>query len=165
MRLYHGSHCRIASIDLGKSRDYKDFGKGFYLTPDFGRAVKMANRSVILNKGGSPEVTPFIFYKSQCPPDMKIKEFKSGNWEWAKFIMLNRDKTCRPPYAHDFDIVIGPVADSSVDPEIKDYRQKYGNNYLLPENLRTLASRLKYNRNYIQYCFCTERAIEVLIQD
>lgn len=97
MRLYHGSYCRITDIDLSKCRAFKDFGRGFYLTPDFGRAVTMANRSVVLNHSGSPEVNPYIFNKSSCPPDLKIKEFKSNNWEWAKFVMMNRDKHLTPP--------------------------------------------------------------------
>ena len=165
MRLYHGSYCRITDIDLKKVRDYKDFGRGFYLTPDFGRAVTMANRSVILNHTGTPEVSPFIFHRLSCSKDLKIKEFKSGNWEWAQFVMMNRDKSLTPPYAHDFDIVIGPVADSSVDTEIEAYRQEFGEDYLLPENLRILANRLKYHCRYIQYCFCSAKAIENLIQD
>jgi len=93
MRLYHGSYCRITDIDLSKCRAFKDFGRGFYLTPDFGRAVTMANRSVVLNHSGSPEVN------------------------------------------------------------------------ILPKNLKILASRLKYHGHYIQYCFCTEKAIENLIHD
>lgn len=165
MRLYHGSYCRIANVDLSKSRDYKDFGKGFYLTPDFGRAVTMANRSVVLNQAGSPEVNPFIFNRSTCPPDLKIKEFKTNNWEWAKFVMMNRNKSFIPPYSHEYDIVIGPVADSSVDSEIGKYRKEFGDDYILPKNLRILASRLKYYSRYIQYCFCTAKAIENLIHD
>lgn len=165
MRLYHGTNCRITEIDLNRSRDYKDFGKGFYLTPDFNRAVIMANRSVVLNHSGSPEVNLFIFNKSACTDDIKIKEFKTNNWEWAKFVMMNRDKSLNPPYEHGFDIVIGPVADSSVDPEIKTYREEYGVDYLMPENLKILASRLKYHSRYIQYCFCSVKAIENLIHD
>lgn len=165
MRLYHGSYCRITNIDLGKSRDYKDFGKGFYLTPDFSRAVTMANRSVVLNQSGSPQVNPYIFNKTSCSPELKIKEFKSCNWEWTKFVMLNRDKSLMSPYRHGYDIVIGPVADSSVDPEIEDYKREYEDDYLLPENLKILAKRLKYPGNYIQYCFCTEKAIKHLIYD
>lgn len=165
MRLYHGSYCRITHIDINKCRSYKDFGRGFYLTPEFSRAVTMANRSVILNHSGSPEVNPFIFYKSMCPADLKIKEFRTNNWEWAKFVMQNRDKSLVPPYQHDYDIVIGPVADSSVDSEIRDYRQEFGEDYLLPRNLRILASRLKYHSSYTQYCFCTAKALEHLITD
>lgn len=30
MRLYHGSNQQILEIDLKKSKDHKDFGRGFY---------------------------------------------------------------------------------------------------------------------------------------
>ncbi len=32
MILYHGSNRLITNIDLSKSKDFKDFGRGFYLT-------------------------------------------------------------------------------------------------------------------------------------
>lgn len=35
MKLYHGSDTAIELIDLDKSKPYKDFGKGFYLSADF----------------------------------------------------------------------------------------------------------------------------------
>lgn len=166
MRLYHGSYCKIGEVDLTQSKKYKDFGTGFYLTPDFGRAVTMAFRSVELNDGGSPEVNLFIFNKSTCRDELRIMEFKTNSWEWARFVMLNRDKSLDPPYDHGFDIVIGPVADSSVDPEIARYREEFGEAYLEPENLKILAERLKYSgEKYIQYCFCTPRAIDFLIKD
>lgn len=162
MRLYHGSYCKIIDIDLTKCRKYKDFGVGFYLTADFGRAVTMANRSVILNNTGNPEVNSFLFYKSRCPSNLKIKEFRTNDWEWAKFVMQNRDKSLDPPFEHEFDIIIGSVADSSVDPEIQKYKNNFGEDYLLPQNLKILAQKLKYQGNYIQYCFCTEYAIKQL---
>ncbi|MDE6436528.1 MAG: DUF3990 domain-containing protein [Muribaculaceae bacterium] len=166
MKLYHGSYCKIAEIQLSHAKKYKDFGSGFYLTPDFSRAVTMAFRSVELNNIGAPEVNTYIFNKSHCPPELKIKEFRSNNWEWAEFVMKNRDKTTTPPYDHGYDIVIGPVADSRVDAEIEDYRQEYGEEYLEPDNLRELARRLKYSgERYVQYCFCTEAALEQLIND
>lgn len=166
MKLYHGSYCTIQEINLDHSKYYKDFGSGFYLTPDFGRAVKMASRSVELNHIGEPQVNPFIFNKSSCKDKLQIKEFKKTDWEWAKFVMLNRDKSLDPPYKHEYDIVIGPVADSAVDPEIQAYRDEFGDDYLLPENLRILASRLRYpGTKYTQYCFCTKEAIKQLIRD
>lgn len=166
MRLFHGSYCKILEINLAHSRKYKDFGAGFYLTPDFGRAVKMAMRSVELNHQGEAEVNPFIFNKSSCSAELRIKEFKTANWEWAEFVMRNRDKSSIPPYEHGYDIVIGPVADSRVDPIIKDYKEEFENDYLNRENLEVLARRLIYPGNkYIQYCFCTERALQQLIND
>lgn len=32
MKVYHGSYTEIVEIDLSKSRDNRDFGKGFYVT-------------------------------------------------------------------------------------------------------------------------------------
>ena len=34
MILYHGTNADIEAIDLTKGLRYKDFGKGFYLTPE-----------------------------------------------------------------------------------------------------------------------------------
>lgn len=166
MRLYHGSNTRIAEVDLSHSRSHKDFGAGFYLTPDYARAVRMALRCVDLTRQGTPEVNSYIFNRRLCADEIRIKEFKSNNWEWAEFVMKNRDKSSESLYSHDYEIVIGPVADSSVDPIIAEYRDEYGEDYLEAANLRILASRLKYTGiPYIQYCFCTARALNYLIAD
>lgn len=42
MRLYHGTNIMFDEIDLHKSKPNKDFGQGFYLSPDFEQALKMA---------------------------------------------------------------------------------------------------------------------------
>lgn len=44
MILYHGTNQDIESIDLTKGLRYKDFGKGFYLTPDKTTAIRMAQK-------------------------------------------------------------------------------------------------------------------------
>lgn len=69
MKLYHGSNLRIDEVNLEKSGNFKDFGKGFYLTPSFQRAVKMANRRRDIENEGEPIVNPFIFYRSSCGKD------------------------------------------------------------------------------------------------
>ena len=73
MILYHGSNQLITKIDLSKSKDFKDFGRGFYLTKDYARAVAMAQRTTAIIGEGSPEVSPFIFNPSRCPIDVRIK--------------------------------------------------------------------------------------------
>ena len=81
-------------------------------------------------------------------------------------MLNNRDKQRCTPFVHNYDIVIGPVADSRVDALLNDYKEQYGADYDKPENLRELASRLKYpGSEYIQYCFCTQKGIEQLILD
>lgn len=37
MFLYHGSYCEVKTPELSKCADFKDFGKGFYLTSSFSR--------------------------------------------------------------------------------------------------------------------------------
>ena len=45
MILYHGSNQLINRIDLSKNNDFKDFGRGFYLTKDYTCAVAMAQKN------------------------------------------------------------------------------------------------------------------------
>ena len=57
MLLYHGSNTDIQDIDLKKCRPYKDFGKGFYLTPDRTTAVRMAQKKARLFGGLATLIT------------------------------------------------------------------------------------------------------------
>ena len=75
MILYHGSNQLINRIDLSKNKDFKDLGRGFYLTKDYTCAVAMAQRTTAIMGDGSPEVSPFIFIQSRCPADVRIKKF------------------------------------------------------------------------------------------
>ena len=49
MKLYHGTNTDIETIDLSQGLRYKDFGKGFYATPDRVTAVRMAQKRAIRN--------------------------------------------------------------------------------------------------------------------
>ena len=61
MKLYHGSNVEIESINLALGRRGKDFGKGFYVNPDYMQAVEFCS-SVIRREGhGVPTVTSFDF--------------------------------------------------------------------------------------------------------
>lgn len=166
MRLYHGSNILITKIDLSKSKDFKDFGRGFYLTRDYSRAVAMAQRTTTIMGKGSPEVSPFIFNPSKCSKDVRIKKFEGRTAEWALFVLNNRERDYSHPFKHEYDIVIGPVADSRVDTILTEYKKKFGGRYTDEKNLSKLAQQLKYpGSEYIQYCFCTEKGIEQLILD
>ena len=48
MKLYHGTNADIESIDLTRGLRHKDFGKGFYLTPDYNTAIRMAQKKARL---------------------------------------------------------------------------------------------------------------------
>lgn len=46
MKLYHGTNKDFDRIDLQKSKPNKDFGRGFYLSADYGQALNMAQVKV-----------------------------------------------------------------------------------------------------------------------
>ena len=114
--------------------------------------------------GGKITVNAFLFYPNIGEKKgLQIKIFEGFTTEWAKFILQNREES---GFKHDYDIVIGPVADAFIDQEIKNYIRQCGEAYLDESNLSILVSRIsQFGLSYIQYCFCTQKAINELIKD
>lgn len=57
---------------------------------------------------GNPTLTMFEFDLEEAQSsELKVKVFKEPDWEWARFVMSNRDINTTQP-CHDYDIVIGP---------------------------------------------------------
>lgn len=139
MRLLHGSYTEILTPNLTKCKGKNDFGKGFYLTPNWKRAWQMGKRSTFLHVG-KITVNAFLFYPNIGEKKgLQIKIFEGFTTEWAKFILQNREES---GFKHDYDIVIGPVADAFIDQEIKNYIRQCGEAYLDESNLSILVSRI-----------------------
>lgn len=156
MKLYHGSNIEIESINLSKCRPYKDFGKGFYLTDIPEQALRMAARTARMFHG-NPIVTTFDFDIDKAIGEgLKILEFDGPNNEWAKFVMRNRDVNITQP-SHDYDIVIGPVADDTISRLLRMYSEEF----ITEEQL---LRDLTFSRVTSQYFFHTEAAIKMLIK-
>ena len=71
MILYHGSNVAIEAIDFAKSKPGKDFGVGFYLTPELGQAKEMAKKKALLF-GGEPTITRYEFDEEGAKADANI---------------------------------------------------------------------------------------------
>lgn len=154
MILYHGSNMKIERIDLSKSRPNKDFGKGFYLTEDKQQAQNMANQKV-LQKGGTAVVTAYEFDESfLIDGTLSVKQFEGYTEEWAQFILENRNRKSEHPI-HNYDIVIGAIADDKVGVQLFRYMRDY-------IDLPTLVRNLQFKKLTIQYYFGTDKAIEKL---
>lgn len=154
MILYHGSNTEIDRIDLGRCRPYKDFGKGFYLTDIKEQAQRMAARTARMFKG-NPVLTLFEFDLQEAQASgLKIKAFDKPDREWARFVMTNRDiETAQP--CHDYDIVIGPVADDTIARVLRLYTEKF-----ISEE--QLLRELTFSKVTSQYFFHSEAAIKML---
>lgn len=163
MRLLHGSNIEIVMPNLKMCQSRNDFGRGFYLTPHWQRAYMMAKRRASRD-GGDPLVTPFLYYPTKAQEHgLRVKEFKGFSAKWSGFIILNRSDEM---FTHDYDIVVGPVADAFVDKEIERHKLKYGTHYLDIESLLDFAERVsQFGSKYVQYCFCSKEALKELIKE
>lgn len=153
MILYHGTYTNFDSIELDKCRPFKDFGKGFYLTDLEVQAMKMAvNKSKIFN--GSPVILKYEFDETLLNNGkLKVKIFTKPDREWAEFIYKNRSRTSH--YSHDYDIIIGPIANDGVAYLLDRYEEG-------TISLEQLAKELEFKDLNNQYFFGTEKALNYL---
>lgn len=154
--LYHGSNIAIEQIDLSRSKRGKDFGQGFYLNADPAQAMAMAVRTTRFLNDGLPTLSCFEFDENFAIANgLTIKKFPDYSEEWAEFVVMNRKNDSDIP-AHNYDIVIGPIADDTVGVQIRRYIMGY-------LSAAALVAELKFKGDReVQYFFGTPRAIEFL---
>lgn len=156
MRLYHGTNAAFSKIELAKCKPNKDFGRGFYLTDIKKQAVAMAVRRCDIEGRGMPIVQEYEFDERLLQNGLlKVKRFDGVSVEWARFILANR--MARGRKVHDFDIVIGPVADDGVVYQLNLYLQ-----HLI--SIEKLVEELTYRKLNSQYLFGSQLAINQLIR-
>ena len=155
MTLYHGTNADIELIDLTKGMRHKDFGKGFYVTPDKNTAIRMAQKKARLF-GGVPTLITYELDPVALQSDLKVKVFpEKACVEWFLFVDANRDKDTINPI-HDFDIVIGPIADNGLNKLFDKIDRKEA-------SFEEIAPQLKLIKfKALQFCFKTEAAIKLL---
>lgn len=135
--IYHGSYCKIEKPEIKKGKYTKDFGVGFYCT--------------IMEEQAKKYNTPTInIYEYDENPKLKIKEFTVMTEEWLDFII-----NCRNGKNHDYDIVIGAMADDQVYNYITDLMS----GQITREAFWELA---KFKHPTHQIAFCTEKALETI---
>lgn len=141
MELYHGSYMAIPFPEIIKGKFTKDFGEGFYCTELKKQAVKWAKRYD----------TPIVnIYDYQSNEVLNILQFESMTDEWLDFIVA-----CRSGKPHNYDIVIGAMADD----QIYNYVADFMNGVLTREQFWVLA-KFKYPTHQIN--FCTSEALKCI---
>lgn len=152
MDLYHATDIYFEEFDPEKAKDFKDFGKGYYLTSNLEQALSWAR-----NKGKITE-TSYVYRYSfiiEDATDLSIKELIEYNEEWVRFLRDNRILGLDTPY----DLVYDRMADSTF-PNISKYLNDYDAG-IISENDVIAKLRIE-DVKYDQYCFKTERAREYL---
>lgn len=153
--LYHGTNIEFDKIDLSICSPNKDFGQGFYLTDIKEQAEQMAIRRTRIADFGEPTILKYRFDETLLNnSELKVKIFTQPSEEWALFIMENR-KASRTNFKHNYDIVVGPIADDGVVFQL----ERYVRNMI---TLETLVQELTFKKLNIQYFFGTDLAISKL---
>lgn len=147
--LYHGSNVFFKEIDLTKSHNRRDFGKGFYCTILENQAKDWAHRLYMRNFSGKEYVYQYVFHPSET---LRIKHFQALDKEWLEFIKENRLKG---GIQHSCDVVIGPVADDNTMETV----QLYMSGIL---NADEAVERLRHNKVNNQVSFHTTQALKYL---
>lgn len=154
MRLYHGALERVEIPQIKPRELYRplDFGTGFYATTDSEQARRwVRNRLAHFKKDGCGYVSVYEFDEASSV-DFKVKRFDGVCVEWLRFVAANR---LHRNVEHDFDIVIGPVANDRVYTVLSLYE---GGFYDEQEAMK----KMKGYRLADQYLFHTETAISSL---
>lgn len=141
MRLYHGSYIPIEEPKIIKGKNTKDFGAGFYCTVIREKAERWAKRYK------TPKLNIYTF---RVNTSLNILEFKDMSDDWLDFIIA-----CRAGKTHDYDIVIGAMADDQIYNYISDYMEG-----IITREQFWVMARFKYPTHQIS--FCTYEALNVL---
>ena len=141
MTVYHVGYMAVKQPEIRKGRNTKDFGTGFYCTVIKEQAQRWARRY---------DTKVVSIYEVRLRPTLKIKEFKDMTNEWLDFIIA-----CRSGIPHDFDIVIGAMADDQIYNYISDYME----GTITREQFWVMA-KFKYPTHQIN--FCTQEALKCL---
>lgn len=141
MEIYHGGYTDIEVPRIIKGRYSKDFGVGFYCTQLKEQAERWAG------KYDTPQVN---IYEFTLKDGLKVLEFQEMTDGWLDFVVA-----CRNNEPHDYDIVVGAMADDQIYNYISDYIR----GTITREQFWVLA-KFKYPTH--QIAFCTEKALECL---
>ena len=102
--LYHGSNHLFDEVDLSKSKDFRDFGRGFYTTTIRKQAEDWAE--ALFDRYKRDGI--FIYeIELEFTEDLSIKNYEGLSEEWLLMVQKNRTLG---GIQHNFDIVQGPVA-------------------------------------------------------
>lgn len=145
MTVYHASNFIIESPDIYHSRDFLDFGKGFYLTSLIEQAKKYAQR--FLFQGDKAYLNHYNLDEN-LDNKFNIKEFGDYNEEWLDFVTL-----CRlGKLSSKYDMITGGIADDKVFNTVDLY---FSGNISKEEALK----RLKFIHPNHQICILNQELI------
>lgn len=148
--LYHGTGQEHTVIDLSLGREFKDFGRGYYLTSYFKQAFLWA-----MKKAKDDTCWIYKYEVETIPSTLTVLELLQYDTKWLDFIVANRIHGVD----HAYDIIYNRMADNQF-PVLTNLIQQYANHMVKAQFVLDNIAFKYENRN--QFCFKTEAAISIL---
>ena len=148
MKLYHSSNVSVEKPDTKHSRQYLDFGRGFYLTSIHEQAVRYAQR--FIRRGQQAWLNTYDFL---CEENMwNVKRFDSYDKQWLEFVAQCRDGK----NVGDYDMIVGGIANDRVIITL--------DRYFAGEISQDVAlGLLRFEKPNIQYCIRSEKMLQACL--
>lgn len=150
-KVYHGSLEEVRNPEIRLPNRSLDYGHGFYTTTSYEQARTLVERRMKDNEASVGYVNVYEL-DDEYIKRMRLLIFDKPTEEWVNFVMKNRTER---GFAHDYDIVYGPVADDSVYTQFTLYE---GGIISMP----TLIRELKTYKLVDQYLFHTEESLRAI---
>ncbi len=145
MKVYHTSPVIVENPDIAHSRDFLDFGSGFYVTTMLNQAQKYGDRFIRRGK----DAILNIYELADDITAWKVIEFKHYDEAWLDFVT-----ECRAGRTvGDYDVVIGGIANDKVFRTVDLY-------YAGEINKEECLRRLIFEEPNNQICIRTQRVLD-----
>ena len=120
MKLYHGSTMVVHKPNVKRGRKRTDFGQGFYLTTNFEQARRWALLKQQREISTKAVVSVFEFDEAILnSSSYNVLTYNGPTEEWLNFVVKNR----KTGTAHNYDYVMGPVANDQLYATIAMYER------------------------------------------
>ncbi len=170
MFLYHGSYCEVRTPDLTKCANFKDFGKGFYLTSSKEQAVNFINTSLKKAKAQgiiSADQEYGVISVYSYHPVRGIREYiyHDADADWLHCVVGHRKVNTFPAVVEKmkkYDVIAGKIANDTTNVTILTYLVGAYGTVGSEEADRFCIGRLIPERLKDQFCFRTEKGLQCL---
>jgi len=151
MIVFHGSNQIVKEPNISYSKNYLDFGKGFYITTFQNQAEKWAKRKASRYCGNA------ILYVYEFYDDLSkfnVLRFEQENEKWLDFVF-----NCRKGLEinKDYDLIIGNVADDDVFKTVDMYFRGIWTK-------EQTIEQLKYYKMNDQICIVNQNVLDTLLK-
>lgn len=170
MLLYHGSYCEVKAPDLAKCANYKDFGKGFYLTSSkkqarefTGTSMKKARAQEIID--GTQEYGVISVFRYHAVQGVADYIFRHADADWLHCVVGHRKADTFPSVVEEmkkYDVIGGKIANDATNVTILTYLVGAYGTVGSDEADRLCIGRLIPERLKDQFCFRTARGLQCL---